>query len=144
MHSHFLKKFFKETLHFCRCWLFLKKWNNESVVMLLPHIILSSQNFQIKSSYCNKRGKRNHLKLLSYLVRNNMESYYPWTWMSFVNQKNEKTRNWSLLMKIISTVPKIIFQNNWSVYCIPILWIFRQLKHQLNKNWRTEVKDKNG
>ena len=23
----------------------------------------------------------------------------------------------------------IIFQNNWSVYCIPILWICRQLKH---------------
>ena len=36
-----------------------------------------------------------------------------------------------LLMKIISTFPKvyIIFQNNWSVYCIHILWICRQLKH---------------
>ena len=25
MHSHFLEKFFKETLHFFGCWLFLKK-----------------------------------------------------------------------------------------------------------------------
>ena len=24
----------------------------------------------------------------------------------------------------------IILQNNWSVYCIPILWICRQLKHR--------------
>ena len=38
-----------------------------------------------------------------------MELYYPCTWLSFVNQKNEKIRNWSLLMKIISTVPKLLF-----------------------------------
>ena len=33
--------------------------------------------------------------------KNNMERYYPYTWISFINQKNEKIRNWSLLMKII-------------------------------------------
>ena len=33
MHCEFLKKFLKETLHFSRCWLFLKKWNNESFVI---------------------------------------------------------------------------------------------------------------
>ena len=33
MHSHFLKKFLTETLHFSGCWLFLKNWNNEIVVL---------------------------------------------------------------------------------------------------------------
>ena len=33
MYSHFLKKFLKETIHFSGCWLFLKKWSNESVVI---------------------------------------------------------------------------------------------------------------
>ena len=32
------------------------------------------------------------IKLLSYLVRNNMEQYYPCTWLSFVNQKDEKKK----------------------------------------------------
>ena len=41
MHSHFLKKFLKETLHFSGCWLFLKKWNNESPGILLPNIIIT-------------------------------------------------------------------------------------------------------
>ena len=44
MHSHFLKKFFKETLHFSGCWgLFIKKWNNESniVIDITPHIFLA-------------------------------------------------------------------------------------------------------
>ena len=44
----------------------------------------------------------------------------------------KKIRKWSLLMIIISTVPKVLFfENNWPVYCIPILWICRQLKRQL-------------
>ena len=33
MHSHFLKKFLTKTLHFSRCWLFLKEWNNEIVLI---------------------------------------------------------------------------------------------------------------
>ena len=37
------------------------------------------------------------------------EAYYSCTWVSFVNQENEKMRNWSLLMKIMSTVPKLSF-----------------------------------
>ena len=68
--------------------------------------------------------------LLSYLLRKHTIHALD---LSFVNQKNEKIWNWSLLMKIISTFHKLfIFQNNWSVYCIPVLWICRQLKyHQL-------------
>ena len=60
-------------------------------------------------------------KLLSYLVRNNMETYYPCTWISFVNQKNEKIRNWSLLMKIISTVPKLLFFKTTDLYTVYLL-----------------------
>ena len=33
MHSCFLKNFLTETLHFSGCWLFLKKSNNEIVVI---------------------------------------------------------------------------------------------------------------
>ena len=60
-----------------------------------------------------------------------MEPYYPCTWLSFVNQKNEKIRNWSLLMKIISTVPKLLFFKTTDLHtiCIPILLICWQLKH---------------
>ena len=48
MHSHPLKKFLTEILHFSVCWLFLKKWNNEIVVInITPHKILA--NFQIVS-----------------------------------------------------------------------------------------------
>ena len=32
------------------------------------------------------------IKLLSYLVRNNMEPYYSSTWLSFINEKNEKKK----------------------------------------------------
>ena len=38
-----LKKFLTETLHFSGCWLFLKKWNNEIVVI---NIITPSYNFK--------------------------------------------------------------------------------------------------
>ena len=37
------------------------------------------------------------IKLLSYLVRNNMEPYYPCTWLTFVNQKNEKHKKLKLV-----------------------------------------------
>ena len=77
MHSHFVKKFLKETLHFSAgCWLFLKKWNNEGVYYS-PHIILTPPievyfphkckkkfgphkilaNFQIKSPHYNGRSR---------------------------------------------------------------------------------------
>ena len=61
------------------------------------------------------------IRLLSYLAINNMETmktYYPCTWLSFVNQKNEKIRNWSLLMKIISTVPKVLFFKTTDLYTV--------------------------
>ena len=45
-----------------------------------------------------------------------MGTYYTCTWLSFVNQKNEKKRNWSLLMKIISTVPKLLFFKTADLY----------------------------
>ena len=32
MHSHLLKKLIKEALYISGCWLFLNKWNNESVI----------------------------------------------------------------------------------------------------------------
>ena len=45
-----------------------------------------------------------------------METYYPCTWLSFVNQKNEKIRN--LLMKIISALPKQLFFKTTDVYTV--------------------------
>ena len=69
-------------------------------------------------------------KLLSYLVRNNMESYYPCTWLSFVNQKNEKNKKLKFVNEnYICFSYGIIFQNNRSLYCIPIIWKCRKLKH---------------
>ena len=44
------------------------------------------------------------IKLLSYLVRNNMETYYPWTLLSFVNKTNEKNM-------------KLKFVNENYIYC---------------------------
>ena len=38
------------------------------------------------------------IKLLSYLARNNMENYYPCTWVSFANKENEKIRDWNLMI----------------------------------------------
>ena len=75
-------------------------------------------------------------KLLSYLVRNNMESYYPCTWLSFVNQKNEKKKKKKEKEKLMFVNENYsywsygtIFQNNISASCIRILCIRRQLKH---------------
>ena len=47
-------------------------------------------------------------------------------------RKSEKWKNKKLNFvneSYIYCSQAIIFQNNWSVYCIPILWICRQLKH---------------
>ena len=43
-------------------------------------------------------------QLLSYLLRNNMEPYYPCTWLDFVNQKNGKNK-------------KLRFANENYIYC---------------------------
>ena len=43
MHSHFLKKLWKETLYFSGCWLFLKKLNNKVVTI---NITLPLYNFK--------------------------------------------------------------------------------------------------
>ena len=69
-----------------------------------------------------RRGSRNHV----------LSNYFPCTWISFVNQKNEKNKRLKFVNEYyIYCSYAIIFQNNWSVYSIPILWICRQLKHQL-------------
>ena len=50
-----------------------------------------------------------------------MDSYYPCTWLSFVNQQNEKKkkiRNGSLLMKTISTVPKVLLFKTTDLYTV--------------------------
>ena len=39
-----------------------------------------------------------------------METYYPWTWLSFINQKNEKNKKLKFVNETyISTVPKVLF-----------------------------------
>ena len=50
-----------------------------------------------------------------------MEPYYPCTWLSFRNHKNEKKKRNSLLMKIISTVPKVLFFKTTDLYTVYIL-----------------------
>ena len=50
-----------------------------------------------------------------------METYYPCTWLSFVNQKDEKKNKKKLkylLMKIISTVPKLLFFKTTDLYTV--------------------------
>ena len=47
-----------------------------------------------------------------------MKPYYPRTWQSFVNQKDKKIRNRSLLMKIISTVRKVLFFKTTDLYTV--------------------------
>ena len=73
MYSDFQKEFLKETLHFSGCWLFLKKWNNESVVtnIILPTNVRKNvpmkflENFQIKSPPPIKMGAETMSVLLS-------------------------------------------------------------------------------
>ena len=50
-----------------------------------------------------------------------MEPYYPCTLLSFVNQKNEKKKiSWSLLMEIISAVPKVLFFKTTDLYTVTL------------------------
>ena len=62
-----------------------------------------------------------------------MDLYYSCNWPSFVNLKHEKNKKLKFVNKsYIYCSWGIVFQNKWSVYCIPILWICRQLKeHQV-------------
>ena len=60
MHSHFLKKFLKETLHFSERWLFLKKWNN-------AHRGLSCH--KCKKKFCHHKVLANfHIKALLFFI----------------------------------------------------------------------------
>ena len=51
-----------------------------------------------------------------------MELYCPCTLLNFLNQKNKikkkKKRNWSLLMKIISTGPNVLFFKTTDLYTV--------------------------
>ena len=58
---------------------------------------------------------------ITFIIRNNMETYYPCTWLSFRNHKNEKKKRNSLLMKNISTVPKVLFFKTTDLYTVYIL-----------------------
>ena len=58
-------------------------------------------------------------KLLSYLVKNDMEKYYPWTWVSFVNQKNKKNKELKFVNEnYISIVPKLLFFITTHLYTV--------------------------
>ena len=46
-----------------------------------------------------------------------MAAYYPYTWLSFVNQKNEKNKKLEL-MKIIYAVPKPLFFKATDLYTV--------------------------
>ena len=120
MHSHFLKNSLKETLHFSACCLFLKKWKKENVVTVInitPAFVFYSTHRGLSCHKCKKifydhkilanfilsdpspplqwevEQKQGTIKLLSYLVR-------------------------SLLMKIITTVPKALFFKTTDLYTV--------------------------
>ena len=57
--------------------------------------------FKLSHPIVMKGGGKNMYNQITFILRNNMEIYYPCTWLSFLNQGNEKIRDWSLLMKII-------------------------------------------
>ena len=55
-----------------------------------------------------------------------METYYPCTWLSFVNQKNEKNKKLKyLLMKIVSTVSKLLF---FKISVLYTVYLFSEYK----------------
>ena len=62
-----------------------------------------------------------------------METYYPCTWISFVNQKKwENNELKSVNVNYISNVPNLLLFERTDLYTVatPILWICRKLKHQ--------------
>ena len=72
--------------------------------------IFISSHPPVSPSHYNGRGSRKPctIKLLSYLVRNNMEPYYPCTWLSFVNQKNEKNKTLKFVNEKYIYAPKVL------------------------------------
>ena len=59
------------------------------------------------------------IKLLLYLAKNNMETYYPCTWISFVNQKNEKNKESKFVNeKYISIVPELLFFKTTDLFTV--------------------------
>ena len=150
MHSHFLKKLLRETLHFCGCWLFLKKWNNESVecsnmvinvtspfVFNSPHRGLSCHKYRKKFFHHNilENLDIKSLFLPPVVIRvgaetmcNQITSIFSKEWHGTTlsmhltkfrkSEKWKEIRNWSLLMKIISTVPKVLLFKTTDLYNI--------------------------
>ena len=47
-----------------------------------------------------------------------METYCPCSWLSFVNQNSGKVKNWSLLTKVLSTIPKLSFFKTTDLYTV--------------------------
>ena len=92
MHSHFLKIFLKETLQISGCCLFLKKWNNEIVVINITPLYnfnlevypprnlkknfapKTLANFKIKSPHYNGRGGQKPCQLAHDLL--NFQNLY--------------------------------------------------------------------
>ena len=128
MHSHFLKKFLKKTLHFSGCLLSLNKWNNGSVasnivINITPPYIFNSThrglssnkykkifchhkilaNFQIKSLHCNGMGSRNHIQL-NYFRKKQHGNILPMHLTKF--PKSEKWKS-----------AKLKFVNENCIYC---------------------------
>ena len=47
-----------------------------------------------------------------------METYYPCTWLSFVNQKNEKNKKSKFVNLDLSTVPKVLIFKRTDLYTV--------------------------
>ena len=111
MHSHFLKKFFKKTLHFSGCWMLLKKWNNKTIVINItsPYNFTSTHrglsplkckkknclqkilgNFQIMSPHYNRGGGVGQKPCYAWLVYwfCNPEESWKTIWNRAVSQSN--------------------------------------------------------
>ena len=84
--------------------------------ILCYHKILA--NFQIKSAHYNYFHIYSKEKMLS-MHLNKFRKPEKW--------KNKKLK--FINENYLYCSKAIIFQSNWSVYCIPILWICRELKH---------------
>ena len=59
-----------------------------------------------------------------------METYYPCNLLRFINKKIGKIKSWSLLMKIISTVSKLLFFKKTGLYTV---YLFSADNMQTNK-----------
>ena len=78
-------------------------------------------NFPIKAPHCNGKvggGETMYNQIIFTFSKDYHGNIILMQLTSFVNQRNEKIRNWSLLMKIVSTVPKLFFKTTdlYTVY----------------------------